>query len=137
MVNSRNIAALVLALTTMAGCSMSDHPIPPLDVGSSGSVLSMNEQGGGSDYDRADAAPLREQAYPRDDGSVSRVRVPPAHVGGGGGSFRSDDNGRDVAYADDGDQSYDERHRGGARTLEAQAARLEPPRSAAHEPLAP
>ncbi|GHD11728.1 hypothetical protein ACFOEZ_08475 [Tianweitania populi] len=136
MVNSRNIAALVLALTTMAGCSMSDHPIPPLDVGSSGSVLSMNESDSGSDYDRADAAPLRESAYPRDDGSVSRVRVPPAYVGGGGSS-RSDDDGRNVAYAGQSDQSYDERHRGGARTLEAQAARLDPPRSAVREPLTP
>lgn len=136
MVNSRNITALVLAFTTIAGCSMSDHPIPPLNVGSSGSVLSMNETDGGSDYARADVAPQREAAYPREDLSVSRVRMPPASVDGGRGrSLRSDDDGGDVAYAADGDQSYDERHRGGARTLEAQAARLDPPRAPVREPI--
>ena len=137
MVSSRNIAALVLALATMAGCSMSDHPIPPLDVGSSGSVLGMNEQSGGSDYARADVSPRREAAYPREDLSVSRVRMPPAPVGGGGDrSFRSDDAERDVYYADQSDLSYDERNRGGARTLDAQAAKLDPPRAPKREPIA-
>ena len=136
MVSSRNIAALVLALATMAGCSMSDHPIPPLDVGSSGSVLGMNEQSDGSDYARADVSPQREAAYPREDLSVSRVRMPPAPVGGSDRSFRSDDDGRNVVYADQSDLSYDERNRGGARTLDAQAARLDPPRAPVREPIA-
>ena len=136
MVSSRNIAALVLALATMAGCSMSDHPIPPLDVGSSGSVLGMNEQSDGSDYARADVSPQREAAYPREDLSVSRVRMPPAPVGGSDRSFRSDDDGRNVVYADQSDLSYDERNRGGARTLDAQAARLDPPRAPKREPIA-
>lgn len=134
MVNSRNIAALVLAFTTIAGCSISDHPIPPLGVGSDGPVLGMGASDSGSDYDRADSAPQREAAYPDDNGAVSRVRLPQAPVGEGR-SFRREGEARDVAYADSGDRSYDERHRGGARTLEAQAANLEPRRRVA-EPVA-
>ncbi|MBS9721067.1 hypothetical protein JYU29_10255 [Tianweitania sp. BSSL-BM11] len=139
MVNSRNIAALGLVFTAMAGCSMSDHPIPPLDVGSSGSIASLNEQDGGSDYARAETSPQRQAAYPGEDLPVSRMRLPPAPVGSGGSnrSFRSADNGRDVAYADTNDRSYDERNRGGARTLDAQAAQLDPPSAPVREPLAP
>jgi hypothetical protein len=134
MVNSRTIAAIGLALL-VAGCSMSDHPIPPLDVGSGGSVLGMNASDGGSDYASVDVVPQREAAYPREDLSVSRVRMPPAPVGGSSGSFGSGNNARDVAYADDSDRSYDERNRGGARTLDAQAAEIDPPAAPARAPV--
>jgi hypothetical protein len=88
----------------------------------------MNASDGGSDYARADAMPEREVAYPREDLSVARVRMPAAPIADSRRASRDYDDAPDVAYADADDRSYDERHRGGARTLEAQAARIDPAR---------
>jgi len=125
MVSSRNIAAVLLALAPVVGCSVSDHPIPPLDIGSSGSVThfqSSNTQLAS----RAEAAPTRQAAYPQSDLSLTRASLPQPPVGSDDDSAISGSwNG--VSYAGNNDVSLDERRGSGPRTLESQAARLDPP----------
>lgn len=151
MVNSRNIAAFILALVPVAGCS-SDHPIPPLDVGSSSRLLGMMPH----DSRLVEGGTQSQSAYPST--NVGRTRLPPASVGNGstmassGGGYASPSynnspsyeapryepahGGAGTVYASSSDVSLDERQGGG--TLDSQAARLEPslaPVRASAEPV--
>ncbi len=130
MVNSRNISALMIALTAVGGCNISERPIPPLEVGG-GSVLAANssdEGYGGSTGQFSNTSAPVQSAYPQDD-PVSRVRLPRAPVGNAGSysdSVSVNSTGRGVEYAGTEDVSYDQRRQGRAQTLEAQAADLTP-----------
>ncbi|MBP0439347.1 hypothetical protein [Tianweitania sediminis] len=127
MVNSRNIAAVILALAPVAGCS-SDHPIPPLDVGSSSRLLSVMPQNA-SLVDEASptfsrTTPPSAIAYPRSDLSSAQASLPrleqePFTDGGGFGK-----ESERVTFAGRDDLSLDERRRNAPQTLESQAASL-------------
>lgn len=125
MVNSRNIAAMILALAPVAGCS-SDHPIPPLDVGSSSRLLSVMPQDtrlvddASPSFSRTE--PPAAVAYPRGDFSVQQSRLPDLEQSSGDDDYGARSTGDTFAGPDD--LSLDERRGNAPRTLDSQAASL-------------
>jgi hypothetical protein len=139
MVNSRNTAAIFLALATLAGCSVSDHPIPPLDIPGGGSSLGLQPGGNSLAADDAygmNAAPETQAAYPRGDLSVARNRIPaPTYEDRRTESRNFSGETDGVAFAGSDDVSWDERRGNAAQTLESQAARFAPSRAEIAEPV--